>query len=143
MPKRNPKKSKTKQNLIQPKSSLPSQNPQENQIIFEQKSVLFGPLPPAEELAKFEKVAPGLCNLIVQWADEEKLHRRAQETRGQTWDIVERLVGQIFGMLAIAGTLYTCIKVAEAGHPLTAGIVGVGGIGSVAIAFIQGRNKDK
>ena len=128
-----PEKKKNKQD-----NSVDSPHPN-NQEVFLNLNQVQGPIPTADEILQYDKVLPGLGGRIVRWAEDEQKHRIDMEYRGQLADITERFIGQCFGMTAILATLYTSIELAHAGHPITAGFVGVSGISSVALAFIQGR----
>src|SRR4051812_20737269 len=40
-------------------------------------SMYAGPIPPAEMLAKYEEVRPGLSATIINWAEQQRNHRMA------------------------------------------------------------------
>lgn len=67
-------KSDTEQ-VVQEIESMP---PEKQEAVF--SAIKFsGPLPPARELQAYEQVVPGAADRIVKMAEDEALHRRAQE----------------------------------------------------------------
>ena len=132
--------------LIQQNSNLefplPSQNQKHNSLTIEQK-VHFGPLPPSQVLREYEELQPGLGKLIVEWADEEKTHRRKIESKGLTWDIVERILGQIFAfiisMTCIIGGIYAGLN----GAPWVGSFIAALGLGGIVSTFIIGRSRNR
>ncbi|EAC2511317.1 DUF2335 domain-containing protein [Listeria monocytogenes] len=46
-----------------------------------EQSSFKGPLPPAEQLEKYEKVLPGAADRIIKMAEDQAVHRRSQEDK--------------------------------------------------------------
>ena len=65
-----------------------------------------GPLPPANELARYDAVLPGLADRIVKMAEANATHRQALERSVVEGNVVAQLRGQILAFtlaLVVAG----------------------------------------
>ena len=94
-----------------------------------------GPLPPADELEKYERVFPGAAERIIAMAERESSHRHAsvdneykEASRGQIYAVIIGALAIICGTIAgVSGAQWTGSVIA-----------GIGGAGLVS-AFIRGR----
>jgi uncharacterized membrane protein len=114
-------------------------------------SMTSGPLPPPDMLEEYERILPGAAKRIFERADEEADHRREMDRRAletawedQQAERRERRLGQILGFmiclaLIAAGVLIAGFTRSTAGT-IVGGLVGVGGLASVIVAFISGRD---
>lgn len=100
-----------------------------------------GPLPPAEELEKYEKLLPGLADRIVKMAEKEQDHQHDMQKTGLKGEIWDGRIGQILGFLIGFGALGYGSHTAIAGAEITGGFIGVGGIGSLVAVFVYGRKR--
>lgn len=77
-------------------------------------------LPDPEELARYEQHFPGLGHKIVNWTEEEQLHRRSLERRSV--DGAFRLAGrgQLLAFLWAAGALAAAVALGFAGKNASA-----------------------
>ena len=116
--------------------------------VREETRTFSGPLPHPEILQKYNEVIPGGADRIFKMAEEEALHRRAQErdiVRGGIDDdkarATERRLGQIFGLViglaAIGGGAYT----ASVGQPWAGSFIGGAGVGGLVLAFVLGSKR--
>lgn len=105
------------------------------------RRVRTGPIPPAEELEKYEKLLPGLADRIVKMAEKEQTHQHDLQKTGLKGEILEARIGQILGFLIGFGALGYGSHTAIAGAELTGGFIGVGGIGSLVAVFVYGRKR--
>ncbi len=101
-----------------------------------------GPLPDADELARYERVSPGFAREIMDMAKAEQKHRHEHYKAGQSGAIWRDRLGQIFAMasvLVFAGIAYEMIQ-----HEAYGWATGLLGVELVALTsvFIIGR-KDK
>lgn len=74
---KNSEKKPDTEQVVQEIESMP---PDKKEAVF--SAIQFsGPLPPARELQAYEQVVPGSADRIIKMAEDEALHRRAQEQR--------------------------------------------------------------
>lgn len=100
-----------------------------------------GPLPPPEQLAKYDEAVPGLAERIVTMAEDEGRHRRDLEQR----DVRIRARGESLGLIAavliclavngLAAYALTLGASAEAVAMIVAEIAGLAGV------FVLGRKQ--
>lgn len=99
--------------------------------IAEQRTTLSGPIPSADEIAKYKTVDPELVNRIVSLAEKEATNRHHMDSSTLTANIeihnkqfAERKLGQKFGFcIGILGFICTVV-LAWIGAENTASIVG-------------------
>jgi uncharacterized membrane protein len=97
-----------------------------------------GPLPPAEELAKYERVLPGSADRIVAMAEKEQQHRherQAIQVRAEARDSGRGVIfAFLLGLAAIVGgTLTAIFSSAWAGS-----VISLAGISTLVGTFIYG-----
>ena len=120
------------------KPSAPAQR-QQGQTGPQVKAEFSGPLPPPDELEKYERVSPGAAKRIFAMAETESSHRRELEKSLVDNEYKEASKGQncavIIGTLAII-----CGTVAGISGAQWTGSM-IGGLGMVGLvsAFIRGR----
>ena len=97
-----------------------------------------GPLPPAEELAKYERVLPGSADRIVAMAEKEQRHRHERQDIQVRAEARDSGRGVIFafmlGLLAIVGGTLTAIF----GSAVAGSLISLAGISSLVGTFIYG-----
>lgn len=98
----------------------------------------IGPLPPAEELAKYEKVLPGAADRIVAMAEREQQHRlerRDIQVRAESRDSGRGVIfAFLLGFAAIVGGTLTAIF----SSALAGSVISLAGISTLAGTFIYG-----
>jgi uncharacterized membrane protein len=106
-----------------------------------------GPIPHPETLQKYDDITPGLANRIVQMAESEAIHRREIETKivdancaDMTAYHAEVFRGQICGLIIAVTALISGAYVAVQGYQWGGALLGTGGIGSIVLTFVLGRN---
>lgn len=57
-----------------------------------------GPIPPGEELLKYEKACPGAADRIIAMAERQSAHRQSQEHRVIGSNILGERLGSIFSL---------------------------------------------
>lgn len=97
-----------------------------------------GPLPPAEELDKYERVLPGSADRIVAMAEKEQRHRHERQdiqVRAEARDSGRGVVfAFMLGLLAIVGGTLTAIF----GSAVAGSLISLAGITSLVGTFIYG-----
>lgn len=126
------------QNKPPTEPSAPAQR-QQGQAGPQVKAEFNGPLPPADELEKYERVSPGAAERIIAMAETESSHRHELEKSLVDNEYKEASKGQncavIIGALAIISGAIAGISGAQLAGSV---IAGIGGAGLVS-AFIRGR----
>ena len=109
-----------------------------------------GPLPPSQELDRYNKIDNTFANRIVTMAENQAKHRQEMEqinANNQT-KIIKResrdsLLGLIFGLMIVSGALYLAWLMIEA-HEYKGGIFTIFTvIGTIVAAFIIGNKSKK
>ncbi len=135
--------------------------PNSVQITQTQTTLHSGPLPSADELAKYEQLQPGLIAKIVETADKEQDHRfylqkeeisqqaetleisRSESKRSDyALKIYSRnsLLGLIFAFLIALAVLAATVLCIYLNHPIPGYILGSGGVVMIVYIFISGSN---
>lgn len=98
--------------------------------------IFHSPVPPPEELAKFNQVIPNGAERLLGMVEKEQVHRHAMDfadvadaKRGMNYAFVISMTVIVGGFAAIA-----------MGNPVTGSLFAGGGLISVIALFIQGRS---
>lgn len=122
-----------------------TQRAQSGQIIHQQAelSIQSGPLPPAEELGKYEAICPGAADRILTMAEKQQQHRFTLEGRAVQDQGVRSRYGLLTGLnvalASIGGGVY-CIST---GHDIAGGTIVTGSIVSLVSVFVIGSKSQK
>src|SRR3989344_892375 len=65
-----------------------------------------GPLPPASEFERYERVLPGSANRIIKLAEHQSGHRRFIEKIVVLFDSLKALAGLIGGLAIVGGGMW-------------------------------------
>lgn len=118
----------------------PSNSPQQNNVVAAHHQVSYsGPLPPAEDLKKYDMVVSGAAERILVMAEKNQAHQISIESTALDAKRKEVLLGQIFALTISLCAFGTAIAAMIMGHPTVAGVIGGTTVVSLAIAFITGR----
>jgi len=97
-----------------------------------------GPLPPAEQFARYESVQKGAANCLLNYMDREQAHRHIMDKRRFS----EIYRGQFLGFLSLLSFISASVFLSIQGHEAVAGIfVGAAALGIVG-KFIDGRKTE-
>lgn len=108
--------------------------------VAEMHQFYSGPIPPASELAAFEKITPGLADRIVAMAERQSAHRQDLETRIIKSDIFRSNLGMTLGFIvAIVGLLVSGWTIST-GQGTAGAIIGSATLAAMVTAFVTGRN---
>jgi len=120
-------------------------SPEEQRVTAVMSAVyrFSGPLPPPEELAKYEQILPGSANRIISMAEQQSSHRQELEktviganARTQTWGLVSAF---IIAMTAIGGGIWLSAR-GMSGAGLTSIITALAALVGV---FVFGKSQQK
>lgn len=102
-----------------------------------------GPLPPPEDLAKYEQILPGAADRIIRMAEQQAAHRQGLETvvvganaAIQKWGLASAF---IIAMSAIWGGIWLSLR-GMSGAGLTAII---GALVALVGVFVYGKSEQK
>ncbi len=69
-----------------------------------------GPLPPADQLVRYNDAVPNAAERILVMAEQQSAHRRNLETKALSSDTFRATLGLIFGfvlaLITVAGSIY-------------------------------------
>ena len=127
--------------IIKDAPELPARNNNSSRhlVAITTKVSNSGPLPPAQELARYDAVVPGAADRIIKMAEKQMEHRHAMEQKiveGSIASVAQgRTAALIVSAMFIAGSCY----LGYLGHP-TYAISGMGGsLAALAGIYIWGN----
>lgn len=107
------------------------------------QTIHSGPIPDAETLRQYNDIIPDGANRIMIMAEKQAEHRMSLEKKVVGSQSTQSLIGQIFaliiGIFALSVSGY-CIS---QGYEFGGGVLGVGGVGGLVYAFINGKEKQR
>lgn len=107
--------------------------------VSHQVSHQSGPLPPAEELIKYNNVVPGAAERIIQMTEKQSAHRIALESMVVKGQLDQSNRGQVLGFSIAVAFLIGAVVVTLYGYPWVGGILGGSTITVLGVAFITGK----
>ena len=104
-----------------------------------------GPIPSAEEMRQYSQVFPDLPQRIVKMAEDEQKHRFAMEESLKNYRDSELRSNTILAYLGIFSSVLCVLIIMSASvlcayfqHPITAGIIGSGGVVMIVSVLVCG-----
>lgn len=96
-----------------------------------------------EVLERLHAFRPDKVDWIFEQTEKEAEYRRKNDGRVNIFVFIERLLGQIFGLViglsGIAGSVYLGVH----DHEVLAGTIATATIATLAVSFIKGRNSKR
>jgi predicted membrane protein DUF2335 len=71
--------------------------------------IFQGPIPPAEELAKYEAVLHGAADRILKMAEGQSSHRQWIERRVIVGDFIKGMTGTVLAYITFGGSMYGAV----------------------------------
>ncbi len=102
-----------------------------------------GPLPPPHILAGYEEIQTGLADRIVTMAESQSIHRRSMEKKQLNAQILEIVLGQIFGFTIGAITIGGGVAASIYGSAMFGASITTVGVVALVSVFIYGRKSEK
>ena len=96
-----------------------------------------GPLPPPEQLARFDDVLPGTAERIIKMAESEGAHAREVQMRAVRATVRLQHIGQVMAFVLAAGAIIAAYAWALAGHDWVAVTFVASGLVGLAVAFLN------
>lgn len=107
-------------------------------------SAFAGPIPPAKELEKYEKIMAGSANRFMVWVEDQADHRRSLERKDTKAIITQEGRAQIFAFVLGLCAIGSAVVVSLYGYPWAAGAIVVPTFGAVgAIGILQSRRRQR
>lgn len=101
-----------------------------------------GPLPPAEELERLERVLPGSADRYFQIAEREQTHRHRMESTVVRREFGLRSLGQWLALAALCLVILAVCYIAQLGDTASAAAFGTATVLGVVAIFATGRRYD-
>lgn len=101
-----------------------------------------GPIPPADELAAYNRIEPDLVNRIVSMAEDEALHRRSRENRELSEAVVATRRGQYLSFAIAALALGAGLGMVALGADPIAIVLILGAVGTLVTIILTGGKSD-
>jgi len=102
-----------------------------------------GPLPSPQTLNEYNQVIPGLADRMITSYEKQVDHRISLENKAVTSQIAQSARGQwfalIIGIFALSCSTFTIYQ----GHEWPGAVIGVGGITSLVVAFLKGKESQR
>jgi uncharacterized membrane protein len=102
-----------------------------------------GPLPPADELEKYNNAIPDGANRIMLMAEAQQAHRMKLESDTIGEQMRQSGRGQNFGFIIGIIALLVGGAVAMYGHEITGSVIGGGGITGLVSVFVYGKRAQR
>ena len=77
----------------------------------------------------------------MQKGEKQSQHRRDIENKVVSWNNIESLLGQLFGLIIAGSVLYASYSLAINGHETVASILGGATIVGLTSIFVYGKKK--
>ena len=102
-----------------------------------QQTEIDAPALPIEQMEKAEKFRPEINTWLMEQTAREAEDRRKRQHRIDTFVFIERLTGQIFGLVIGVVGVGGGAWVALSGEPWAGGSIAGVSIGTLAVAFLR------
>lgn len=102
-----------------------------------------GPLPPPEDLAKYDQIVPGAAERIIGMAEAEMKHRHKNEDTVTRGIIHTTYLSAIFAFVVAISLAALAFYLAYKGSYTAAASVAVGSIAAVISAFVVKSHSNK
>lgn len=113
-----------------------------NELTLSQHST-DSPILPVPQIERLHSFRPDKVDWVFDQTQHEAEHRRKQDGRVNVFIFVERILGQIFGLVVALTGLGVAAYMATHGAETAGAIVGGATLASLVGAFIAGRSNGK
>jgi uncharacterized membrane protein len=124
----------------QGRNSTTASEPQTLHIRSE-TSVFVGPLPPPEQLARYEDVYPGCARQIVELAQHQATHRQTLERTHLERSFNHQRLGSTFGFVLGLGGLVGGIFLVATGHAASGLTMFFSTVTTLVGTFVYGKER--
>ena len=123
------------------------QNPQVQTV---RGAFFSGPIPPAAELERYEKIYPGISERMLQMAERQLAmaesqmkHRQGLESRVISTNAVLSYLGLVSGFILGSGGLAAAVYLIRLGRELGGAAAFIASLATLAGLFVYGRRKQE
>ena len=102
-----------------------------------------GPLPKAEDLAKYEALLPGAADRIFVMAEKQLSHRHDLERTVVHGNVAAQKLGQVFGLVVALFALGASAYLGVHGKEAAAAVIGGSTVLGLVSLFVTGRNRQQ
>jgi uncharacterized membrane protein len=102
-----------------------------------------GPIPPVEDLERMERVVPGMANRVLVMAEEQQRHRHTLEKQVVPAQLKQSGRGQTFAFLLGLAGITGSVWLGLAGATAVACTLATVSIGTLAVTFLVGKNRER
>jgi uncharacterized membrane protein len=107
------------------------------------QSTTDAPILPVAQIERLQQIMPERVDWVFNETQTEAAHRRSETTRINTFVFIERVIGQVFGLIigvvGLASAVYAATHGAQTAGAVIGGTTVVGLVG----AFVIGKSKEK
>lgn len=100
-----------------------------------------GPLPPPEQLERYEQIVPGGAGRIFGWVETQTGHRQNLETMKVAGDLKNQRLGQVLAFILAMTTIAGGIALAWKGESLSGLGAIVTSVTGLVTVFVVGRGR--
>lgn len=122
------------------KSDIPEER--KSAIVQQMEMIYSGPLPTPSAFAQYDKALPGAAERILRMAEQEQDHRHEMDNKRFKMNSRDSLIGILsglgLGVVALVAGVIVAINVPSVGGTVLAGIFGISGVGTIAMAIVKG-----
>lgn len=113
-----------------------------SRYLFNAFNIFREPLPPPEELARYESTLAGCAERIVSMAEEQAAHRRRSEARMIAEKLAAERRGQVFAFILVLVSIIVGGALIAFDKDISGLTAILGALVSVVAIFVYGRRKD-
>lgn len=115
-------------------------NGQQTAVLVRQQEVDC-PLLPVVDMERLHGFRPDLVDWIVERAEEEGAWRRKEVEKANGRIFAERILGQVLGAIIGLSGIIGGIVAIYMDSPWAGGTISTASIGTLAVAFVRGKNR--
>lgn len=106
-----------------------------------ERQLHFGPLPPSDQLIKYNKIIPNGAERIMKIAEKEQEHKIKTENRLISATVWQIRIGQIFGLIIALTALALGTMCVMNDHDIAGSVLGGAGLTGLVSVFVLGGRK--
>lgn len=121
----------------------PSNGARQSLTVMQQQSLYQGPIPPAEQMERYEQILKGSADRILAMAEKQQAHRHGLEVFANKAVRREGLIGQVFAFLIAGSALFCGYQLVMHDKPVAGVVSLITAVGVVVAAFLNRSPKKK
>ena len=129
--------------MLMKNTNKPQPSKKVSTAIIREQHTFSGPLPPPEDLARYDQVVPGAAERIIKMAENEMMHRHKNEDKMSSGMIWTTVISTFFAFFVAISLVGLSFYLAYRGFFAASASVAVGSIAAVISAFLYKSRKKK